>query len=1303
MVFFSIIRLAKYSAKPQIKLQFFQSSYPYFKSSYYYNNVIKYQRFNNNWWWKSNPYCSARPKRFLTISNGHYGLYYSMFHHDAERKKQQREYNQYIRHYIMKHMAMVDRATYRQQKQRQQHKNSRYHHHYHFRGHHRGCIAHLKLLILGFTALSPSFFDAPVTLENVKKFSSKVISSLNIKYENKPQMTTPTSSISIDSNSTSPSYITGIMSNQNPFTTSFQRYYSTNTTAFTTISAPSSRKNYDHIKVPSIVEFVKNMHTTTVAQERQFEGHFLQTQIDNITSAFNNFKQPQDLNIIYPLYQAIKRNELTLPTIELYNIVLDSIVRRSLDGECTLQAIETKLTNLLTVYQDILSTGLKPNKETYNVVVDSLLDSSLKCVELSPSNPLQYQEIQKKSQEFVQITIELFNSISNQLDLQALLPKLLQVIGNYPELITESVVKPFIPLIKSVEVADKNYYLSVIEISKYFTKFNLLDNREIYSIIESAYDKYKKLEDVQGNEFKVYEAVVTSLIYNNQVNKASQFLDDILLDYKGSLQFELRPTKKQIGNLISAFLKAVIAHTDVNKGYELFMRFSSIPYIPELPVSFYNSIICAIGKQQQPINENDYAIMWKLYDYVAIRKDFQETTTVEMMKQTNVSCRDLLLSISLARGDHERTFQLIKEIMLKNHLIGDLEILQKVLNYLYNGVVYNKQQGEYFNQYYFGLLWNLMESQALHYQVNSIDLNDFLCQFVIYLMINVPAELQHNTLAVQSVVDYNVKLLLNSPLVIKTIEMMDMQTDNLYGLVVISRQLMKYSQQDVELVGKIAEFQALLINQFEDASNYYMELSEEVNEFKHELKHHFANIIPKVTNPTSAMVDACEHLSIEIPGVYESSSNKLDVLQCDLDLSVLLNINYEKGIAKFLELFHLGHKFQPSTWRIVVNFNFLNDILINQCQIKIDKFIERIWMCNKEYALALMEQMVDYDIALINYHVALHLKEHNIHDTDLLTKLFDSSTKINQNKPKKVLGEEGYFASIYEKNQDKEWIIAYLKYLVSKDMSSKAVELIDEFKLSGTEISLILLEADLSHDITRFESDYQNLLKDLKSGNAKLLKLLIRYNLELNTDKSILLILSQFAKYSHMSPEIEELIAYTKLVNSIRTSTPLNETAPAKSINHLAILILSSSDLSHMMHLYERSPSLVRHHESEFITALFDNLIKISSKYPEMNKLNKVLKFTKLIGLNVLEISHFSQLVKLMKNNLEMLGLLVSRLINQGKFTDVLNFYFMEVRLFDIKDKKTVLKEMYNTLKEVGDVNNVEHIEEFCKENGLKI
>ena len=84
--------------------------------------------------------------------------------------------------------------------------------------------------------------------------------------------------------------------------------------------------------------------------------------VSKIVSTFETYSTPDDLNIIYPLYQAVKRNDLKLPSIDVYNIVLKSILNRSLNSELTLDSIEGKLTVLLTVYQDILAAGIKPNK-----------------------------------------------------------------------------------------------------------------------------------------------------------------------------------------------------------------------------------------------------------------------------------------------------------------------------------------------------------------------------------------------------------------------------------------------------------------------------------------------------------------------------------------------------------------------------------------------------------------------------------------------------------------------------------------------------------------------------------------------------------------------------------------------------------------------------------------------------------------------------------------------------------------------------------------------------------------------------
>lgn len=125
--------------------------------------------------------------------------------------------------------------------------------------------------------------------------------------------------------------------------------------------------------------------------------------------------------------------------------------------------------------------------------------------------------------------------------------------------------------------------------------------------------------------------------------------------------------------MIAAFIESyVIKSNDLNKGYELLMKFNSVAYLPELPVTFYNFMIIELAKK------NMVEEMWQLYNRIVVRSDFQTTPSMTFVKEHGMSCRDLLLSLSIDSGDHERTFQLLKEILVKEHLIADLGSLQKL-------------------------------------------------------------------------------------------------------------------------------------------------------------------------------------------------------------------------------------------------------------------------------------------------------------------------------------------------------------------------------------------------------------------------------------------------------------------------------------------------------------------------------------------------------------------------------------------------------------------------------------------------
>ena len=58
-----------------------------------------------------------------------------------------------------------------------------------------------------------------------------------------------------------------------------------------------------------------------------------------------------------------------------------------------------------------------------------------------------------------------------------------------------------------------------------------------------------------------------------------------------------------------------------------------------------------------------------------------------------------------------------------------------------------------------------------------------------------------------------------------------------------------------------------------------------------------------------------------------STSTSTDIpsdLTCEIDLSYLLNLNFDKGLLKFLELYNkdTNYKFNFATWNIILNFEF---------------------------------------------------------------------------------------------------------------------------------------------------------------------------------------------------------------------------------------------------------------------------------------------------------------------------------------------------------------------------------------------
>ena len=141
-----------------------------------------------------------------------------------------------------------------------------------------------------------------------------------------------------------------------------------------------------------------------------------------------------------------------------------------------------------------------------------------------------------------------------------------------------------------------------------------------------------------------------------------------------------------------------------------------------------------------------------------------------------------------------------------------------------------------------------------HYKT-STDINDFISHFVQFLTVKVPEILIHDERAINA---YNVNLLLNSPFINRAVESFNLQTDNIYGLTLVVREsfnlqtdniygltlvvreLMKFDDVrfsvQLSLYKRIVEFETLVIDEFEDSENSYIELTPEMTQFLQDIK-----------------------------------------------------------------------------------------------------------------------------------------------------------------------------------------------------------------------------------------------------------------------------------------------------------------------------------------------------------------------------------------------------------------------------------------------------------------------------------
>lgn len=1031
--------------------------------------------------------------------------------------------------------------------------------------------------------------------------------------------------------------------------------------------------------------------------EDKFEEDFLQRLLENIRQTYFSHSSPAELDVIYPMYQALKRNNISLPTTADYNVVLRSIVMRRLDSEPGLAALESRLTVLLTVYEDMLTAckanvDAKPTEETYTIVLSEIFCAVAQADALGA----RCGEAKTKAEEFGLVGCQLFSSISPlAMDLHQVLPNLLAFLNNHPHLITDAYLQSILslPLQRS---NNPSYFTGYIGLITHVSSSGIeMSKKERYDLAVSVYDKFKRLSDVhislQEAEFSVYGALVEFMVRNGNLGMATNLMDQILVEYKFKVTAEIFGTKEatQISDLISRYLEAVMCEVGLERAYDLLLKFRLVPYIPDLSISFYNTMINALVDRYLvvEIQKSDaekeasatleqvevYNQLWSLYDYAVVRKDYNSLAVSR-------HCRDSLLSLSLDLCDHPHVARLLKEILLSDFQLKDRNVLQKIFLYLAQGT---QTHG---NTYYGSLAWALFEQQAAFHGDA-----DGLTQFV---SANVPYLLTGDAFSKQN--------LLRSLAIWRSFNSFDLESHNITGLMSVMYCLMSMNNFTSEEAQLFMQMEARLINEFEDPDNHYIQISSELEHFKLQISTHFTKNWTQSVQVTDEIVAACRLLNLDTS--FETTPKKLSNGHLEVDLSFLMTINVDAGSDRFAEYFNLGYNFNEATWRAMANGNFVFGVLERNKHVRISDLVVRLMASafDDGTKAEVLSSFITFGEEKINIEIFKTLASRDLHMLAKVVLPFTDFLVKSENKYFLDLFN-GKAPEIMQINSDLSWINQYLTKLIATGNPGLVLDLLEEQQIFDLDLSLEL-EKDLfcSYVFAKINAkksqDVNLLLKHHFSGkegnlrlmnSEKLVCTLINFYISQGLQS---VVLGQFEALRLRSNEVERLLLFCELLEG-KPSKALNS---SKSLESIALSLLNEKDPRAMKSTYDSSKALF-HSKSE----VFNTMMRCLTKAAQVGgseiaaqllaRFEKTVKFCKYYRLRTLKVESLIIIIQFLSaiKCLRLLNIIANKLVSGGEVLPLIEFYFLEVKIENEHDTSVVLKELKNALQNVDDEINL--------------
>lgn len=955
-------------------------------------------------------------------------------------------------------------------------------------------------------------------------------------------------------------------------------------------------------------------------REIPFEESFSSTQASQIASI--SLAGP-DVNRIYPLYQSLKRNGLPLPSIELYDKVLESLLVRSLDSSSSLEDVENRLTNLLTVYQDLLAAAvsnkrLKPTQTTYLIVLQGVFQGALDA------------KGHDVSMQFSKLAVDLLMSIRAPETLlqHMFMEQALAVLKLHRSLVTKTLVER----LTSFELLDGSaaYYDGLLALTPYIVNLGIGTNKDAYDFVAAVYAKGKSPE--------IYEATVEALVLSDNFPVATQFLDEFLVENGLS--------SSKASSLAHIYLTS-IARLDLVKAYNLTLKFRDAGV--RIAYSTYDILAgLFVGEflQKPEIREAFYPIMWKLYDFGAIGG---ATTS-----------RDTLLSVSIDIGDHERVFQLIKDMLqgdLAQSFHCDLAVLAKLCAYLYNGSVVNS------NRYYYDLMWTLIER-------HEGSANDVVCLLAPYMV-------------------HDMDMILNSLKVKQVLDEFHLANDNIYGLATLMGVLMN-QEVDAGRTFKIAQFHAQLVNEFEDVDNHYIELSDEVVQFRHQLKQSFVSLMERAKRiegfqVSADIVDACNHLDVDL-GLPKRNITPADYT---LDMSYKLSVDYEANIESFISNFREGYNFSELTWRIVINPTFVTEQLKKHLGVK--AFVDRIMASG-----LIHDTKIDLLVSLVNYKcddVNVEMAKLKCADTDVVVALARALKDSQNVRLEKLM--VAAFPTLLQANSDMVWVAELLEALAAKGNHGAVYELSQLIDLN----SLALTNA--SHQGV-FSAACESLVSLDKLDEFTLLFKLVadKQQILLLSDKLLRVFMKFYVHSGAFQVAIDKFASVQdrKCIKDMYQFSLFMVGRPATHV-HRALSQPSFHAMASYLHQTKHriDGAFVNECTQQLIAAAQLNVRRKVDNDHIVGTFHNLIKSLKTIGMTKLLVQNLIGFIKLLTitNQAGQLHVLLNKLINNQRLTPLVNFYFLEVLITKYEGIR-LLKELKRSFQQLDDKVNLHAIHEFA-------